>query len=315
MFDSALTLKSAEMYYYHRLSQKDIAAKLGLSVPTVSRMLNDALVSGMIKVEIVDKERHIDELEEKMATRFELQGATVISLSPSANPASLKKLLGKAASSILYDQVKPGHLVGMGPGETMLELVESLDPGRTLPGLTLLPLMGGWGFGGMAYEVNRLLGNAANSLRCDFNLMPCPALTSSEEVREIFLREPIIAEIAAKWERLDMALVSIGGEVDDAHYPQLASGNATSLAQAKRSGAVGDILGRFIGAEGSELDLEINRRFVSIPAETLARVPLRIGIGGGSAKIRSIRASLKRGLINYLVSDESTCGTILQMED
>jgi DNA-binding transcriptional regulator LsrR (DeoR family) len=54
---------------------------------------------------------------------------------------------------------------------------------------------------------------------------------------------------------------------------------------------------------------------VSIPMESLMRIPLRIGIGGGSSKIRAARAALKSGLVNVFVSDESTCETILSMED
>lgn len=314
MYEPGLMIKIAEMYYYRKLSQKAIADKLGVSVPTVSRILSDALVAGNIRVEIIDKERSIAALSETMKKKFRLRGASVIASPTSPNPGYLKKLLGKTAGTLLLEAVKPGDVVGIGPGETMLELVESLDPGETLPGITLLPLMGGWGYGGVAYEVNKLLGNAANALRCDFNLMPCPALVSSEEVRRVLLEEPLIVEIARKWDKVDVAVFSMGGEVDDAHYPQLRR-NEALISVAKEAGAVGDVLGRFIGPLGQELDLEVNRRIVAITTDALKKVPLRIGIGGGSSKIRSIHAALGSGLINYLVSDEGTCETILKMED
>jgi len=314
MYETGLMIKIAEMYYYRKLSQKTIAEKLGVSVPTVSRILSDALIAGNIRVEIVDKERSIATLSEKMKKSFRLRGAAIIPSPASPNQGYLKKMLGKTAGTLLLDVVRPGNLLGIGPGETMLELVESLDPGKILPGITLLPLMGGWGYGGVAYEVNKLLGNAANALHCDFNLMPCPALVSSEDVRRILLKEPLIVEIVNKWGKVDTAVFSIGGEVDDAHYPQL-RGNEVLISVAKEAGAVGDVLGRFIGASGEELDLEVNRRILAIPTESLKKIPLRIGIGGGSSKIRSIRAALKSGLINFLVSDEGTCETILKMED
>lgn len=314
MYDKGLMIKAAEMYYYRKLSQKSIAEDLGISVPTVSRILNDALAAGNIKVEIVDKERTVAALSNRIKKRFGLREAVIIPSPSSSNFNYLKKMLGRAACATVVSHVRPGNLVGMGPGETMLELVESLDPEKRLPGLTLLPLMGGWGYGGVAYEVNKLLGNAANALHCEFNLMPCPALVSSEEMRDMLLREPLIEEITRRWDKVDIAVFSLGGEVEAGNYPQL-RGNEPLVLVAKEAGAVGDVLGRFIGPDGKDLDLEVNRRIVSIPAGTLMKIPLRIGMGGGSSKIRAIRAALKGGLINILVSDESTCETILKLEE
>ena len=314
MYENGLMIKIAEMYYYQKLSQKDIAEKLGISVPTVSRILNDALAAGNIQVQIVDKERSIAALSVKMEKSFGLRSATVISTPTSANTGLLKKRLGKAACGMLLDLAKPGNLVGMGPGATMLELVDSIDPEKRLPGITLIPLMGGWGYGGVAYEVNKLLGSAAGALHCDFNLMPCPALVSSVEVGRILLREPLIEAISKRWGNVDVAVFSIGGEVETGNYPQL-HGNEALIEVAKEAGAVGDVLGRFIGPEGEVLDIDVNRQIVSISVEELKRIPLRIGIGGGSSKIRAIHAALKGGLVNVLVSDESSCETILTMEE
>jgi deoxyribonucleoside regulator len=275
--------------------------------------LNEALVSGHIKVEIIDKERKIEELSDRMRAHFNLLQATVIG-SPSANLDYLKKSLGRAACKTLYESVRPGDIIGMGPGGTMLELVESLDPERPFPGITLVPLMGGWGYGGVAYEVNKLLGNAAGTMHCDFHLMPCPALVSTQELRETLFREPLIADIVKLWDSVDAAIFSIGGEVESGNYPQL-RGNEALVSVAKKEGAVGDILGRFIAPDGGALDIEVNRRIISIPSESLKRVPLRIGIGGGSSKIRAVHAALRGELINVLISDEGTCETILAMED
>jgi deoxyribonucleoside regulator len=313
-YSPGLTLKVAEMYYYQKLSQKAIADKLDISVPTVSRILAEALETGQIRVEVVDKSRCISLLESRMKKRFGLAEARVLGLPNPFDPAFLKKMLGKAASDLLYDRAKPKDRIGLGPGGTMLEMVDSLNPERGRPGLSLVPLMGGWGFGGVAYEGNKLLGSAAGALHCDFNLMPCPALVSTREVHDILMREPLIVEIVNLWKNIDIAVLSIGGEVRSGNYPQL-RGNESAIAAAGQKGAVGDVLGRFIDAEGRELDLEVNRKIVSIPFAQLSKIPLRIGIGGGSQKIRAIRAALKGKLVNTLVSDESTCEAILKMEE
>lgn len=314
MFERGLVIKVAEMYHYQKLSQKKIAEKLGISVPTVSRILNDAVQAGHVDVRVVSKERRFAALSERMVKDFGLRGVKIVAAPPSSNPLYLKKLLGMAAGSLLQELAKPGDLIGLGPGETMLELVESLDPGHSLPGTILVPLMGGWGYGGLAYEVNKLVGSAASVLHCDFNLMPCPALVSSVDVQEILLREPLISGVTEKWEKLDAAFFSVGGAVDDGTYPQLRS-EPGALRAASDAGAVGDILGRFIGDKGEITAIDVNRRIIAIPVKTLKNIPLRVGIGGGSSKVRSVRASLAAGYFNYLISDEATCKAIAKLEE
>ena len=56
-------LKVAELYYIERLSQSQIAAEMKISGATVSRMLNEALVRGMIHVEIRDPMKRSHDLE------------------------------------------------------------------------------------------------------------------------------------------------------------------------------------------------------------------------------------------------------------
>lgn len=314
MYDSGLMIKVSELYYYKRLPQKVIAERLGLSAATVSRILNEALFSGLIKVEIVDVDQKLSDLNARMKQRFKLLDCIIIASASSPNPGFQKKLLGKAACEFVIGSVHPGMSIGMGPGSTMFEFVEALDPKKQVPGITLVPLMGGWGVSGLAYEVNRLLSTAASLLHCEFYLMPCPALVSSDEVRTLLLREPLIEEILKLWDTVDMAVFSLGGEVESGNYPQL-SKNEALLPLARNSGAVGDILGRFMDKAGKVLDIEVNRRMVSIPVSSLMRVPKRVGIGGGTTKIRALRAGLKSGLINVLVSDATTCETILEMED
>lgn len=283
-------------------------------MPTVSRILAEALEGGHIQVEVVDKSKRLAGIENEMKAKFGLKEAKVLSLPSSFDLASLKKMLGKAASDTLYQFARPRDSIGLGPGGTMLELVESLNPERSLPGVTLVPLMGGWGFGGVAYEGNKILSSAAGTLHCDFHLMPCPALVSSEIVHKILINEPLILEIINLWNDMDIAIFSIGGEVESGNYPQL-RGNESSIAEANRRGAVGDILGRFIGEGGEELDVEVNRRIVSIPFSRLGGIPLKIGLGGGSQKIRAVRAALKGHIVDVLISDEDTCKAILEMEE
>ncbi len=314
MHDYALMIKVTELYYYKKLQQKQISEILGISIATVSRILSEALNSGLIEVKIVDVEHKTADLTRAMKDTYGLRDAIIVATPESSNAEYLKKLLGKAACDYLMEEVLPGAAIGIGPGSTMYEFVEAIDPRQFRSGITLIPLMGGWSMGGLAYEVNRLLSAAASKLHCDFSLMPCPALLSSEELKNMLMREPLIEEILHKWDSLDMAVFSLGGEVEASSYPQLRKSEVL-LTDVKKEGAVGDILGRFIDRSGRVLDNNINKRMMSIPVERLANIPMRIGIAGGASKIRVLQAALKSGIVNVIVSDAITCETILAMEE
>src|SRR2546428_11244379 len=68
-----LMVQCLELYYRQGRSQKDIAAALGVSAATVSRLLKRAMDEGLVRVEL-DLPR-TPELETALAERFGLRAA------------------------------------------------------------------------------------------------------------------------------------------------------------------------------------------------------------------------------------------------
>jgi deoxyribonucleoside regulator len=311
MYPSPLLVKVSEMYFYQKLSQSEIAKRLDVSIPTVSRMINMALESGIVKVEVRDFQAQADEVVREVKDRFDLNEIVVVTESYPSEQRYLKKMLAKNAVDLLYKLTRHGSVVGIGPGETIYEMTESIDPKRPFRGVKILPMMGGWGIGGVEYEVNKLVSSMATRLGCDFNLIMAPALVDSPEVKDIILRQPQIEYVISMWQTIDVAVFSIGPEIQSGSYPQL-SGESAKLDEARRAQAVGDVLGRFIDAAGNEASLELNRRLISLPFYLLEKIPARIGIGGGIQKMRAVKAALKGGLVNALVTDYETCVSLLK---
>ena len=52
--DISLLVEAARLYYEHDFSQQQIAQKLGVSRPGVSRLLNKAREQGIVRIEIRD---------------------------------------------------------------------------------------------------------------------------------------------------------------------------------------------------------------------------------------------------------------------
>lgn len=49
-----LMIKACQLYYDDDMRQEDIARQLGLSRPTISRLLKDAKSNGIVKIKIVN---------------------------------------------------------------------------------------------------------------------------------------------------------------------------------------------------------------------------------------------------------------------
>ena len=78
MYSDALLVKTAELYYYSRISQAEIGRILGVSTPTVSRILQEAVERGIIEVRIRDVLTRNSDAEETLKKRFGLLDAVVV---------------------------------------------------------------------------------------------------------------------------------------------------------------------------------------------------------------------------------------------
>jgi DNA-binding transcriptional regulator LsrR (DeoR family) len=77
-------------------------------------------------------------------------------------------------------------------------------------------------------------------------------------------------------------------------------------------GAVGDALGVVIDAEGQPIAHPINERVIGIGLDDLGAIPNVILAAGGPQKVPVVRATLKRGVIKTLVTDEATARALLE---
>ena len=302
-------IRVAELYYYRKKSQKEISIMLNISPATVSRMIQEALDIGIVKVEIQEVTGDYKEIEKEIEKRYDLEKVVIIKNPRYKDDWHIKKLLGKATGELFYKVAETGDRVGIGAGETMLEMISSLSYDSSLLGIHLLPLMGGWGFTLLHRETNKLVISMASILQCDYSLLLAPAFVSTPEVKDVFLKEDQINQVVKLWEGLNMAVFSIGPEVEHSVYPTIANGQNNMI---DKEQAVGDVVGKIIDREGNELEIPYNKKIISIPFTLLKKVPKRTGVGGGQYKYRSIKAALNGGLINYLVTDYNTGKSILE---
>ena len=106
------------------------------------------------------------------------------------------------------------------------------------------------------------------------------------------------------------------GQLDAACSVSMISGYISEGEQLMyaRKGAVGDILGYFLNAEGECVEeLEIHKELLGVSLDELAQLPTIVGVAGGEEKADAIYAALKGRRINGLVTEETTARAVLAL--
>ncbi|RXY67000.1 transcriptional regulator LsrR, partial [Klebsiella pneumoniae] len=114
----------------------------------------------------------------------------------------------------------------------------------------------------------------------------------------------------------DAAVVGIGAIDQRRDATILRSGYISEGEQLMyaRKGAVGDILGYFLQADGRPVEgLEIHRELLGVTLDELAQLPTIVGVAGGEEKAQAIYAALIGKRINGLVTEETTARAVLAL--
>ena len=115
--DERLMVKICDMYYNQDLNQKVISAQLGLSRPTVSRIISNGKERGIVKI-IIDNLEGTDyvELEREIENLYGLREVIVVDTKKDIEDQ--KNEIGRAAAQYLERVVKDGNIVGVSMGTT-----------------------------------------------------------------------------------------------------------------------------------------------------------------------------------------------------
>jgi DNA-binding transcriptional regulator LsrR (DeoR family) len=310
-----LIYKIAQCYYFDGLTQQQIARRFGLSRSKVSRLLQQGQNKGIINITCVPPPNSMADLERDLERKFGLEEAVVVPVSEPKNLTKVARELGPCAAECLVRYIHGDEIVGITWGTSMLALVDSL-PVKFWPKVTIVQIMGGLGPVGEMEHSTELAQRAAQKLNARLRLIPAPGIVSNRETAAALKADKQISETLTLAAKADIVLVGLGVPLPDAIL--LRDGNIITqedLKMVKDAGGVGDIALRYIDSYGKPLNLEINERIIGLSLDQIKAIPRVIGIAGGEAKYRLIRAALRGKLLNVLVTDHVTAKNLLSEDD
>lgn len=304
-----LSIDAARLYYQSDYSQQQIATRLGVSRPTVSRLLQYAKEQGYVRIHIADPLEDIGELAKRLKERYRLEQVRV-AYSPLNEYEEIKKNIGRKAAAFLHEIVKDGDIIGVTWGTTMYSLACQLK-GKRVQGVEVVQLKGGVSHSQSntyAAETVHLFAKAYHTIA---RYLPLPVIFDNPELKRMVENDQHIRRIIELGRQANIAVFTVGTVKDDALLFRLGYLGPEEKAVLQQTG-VGDICSRFFDAEGRICNEAINSRTVGIELADLRHKESSILVAGGERKIAAIQAALAGGYANILITDQFTAKALLE---
>jgi deoxyribonucleoside regulator len=302
----------AEMYYISKLSQSQIAARMGYSRSMVSRLLSEAHEKGVVEIRINHPlQRHLD-LEDLLTAYLDLQYARVLQHSL-PNYAETLSTVGALAAQLLEELLEDSLMIGTSWGTGVYETIRALNS-FPLNDIKVVQMLGSLGTSNPTIDGPEIVWRLAEKLFGHYATLPVPLLVESEATRHSLLSAPHLASVIESYQRIDLALVGIG-TVSPARASLLRAGymDVNQLEELRQAGAVGDVCVNHFDIHGNIIDTPLTRRLVTISTEDLLRIPLKVGVAISREKVAPIVGACRAGLVNALVTDEKTATEVVKM--
>lgn len=296
----------ARMYHEQGIRQADIADRLQVSQPRVSRLLKRASDLGIVRTIVTLPTGVHADLEEAIEERYGLK--QVVVADATEIDGDVTHALGAATAEYLSATLTGGDTVGISSwSASLLASVEAMRPFRQPVVDSVVQLVGGIGDPRVQMRATQLIGQFADHTGAELLMLSTPAVLDSVAARDSLMADSTVASVLSAWERLSVALLGIGA-VEPSDLARQ-SGNAFAEADLELlagDGAVGDICFRFFDADGEPVHADFADRIIGIQPDALKAVPRRIGVAGGARKRAAVRGAVVGGWINVLVTDLET---------
>lgn len=304
-----LAVRVAELYYDEDKTQDEIGSLLRITRWKVGRLLAQARERGIVRIEIVHPRARRLAVERRLRERFGLADAIVVP--QPTEPGELAARVAQAAADYLTALRPVPRVLGVSWGRTLSDVADRLEPGWA-NGVTVVQINGG-------VSLNKRPGSAANTAvtiahkaHGHATLLPSPAILERVETRQAIEADRTVAGVLELASEASAYLFSAG--VADESSVLVDSGYITpfDVAELVRKGAVGDVVGRYIDANGNTVDPGLDERTVGVSLDRLRAAQTAIFVVGGEAKHAVARAVVTSGLCSVMVTDEGTALALLE---
>ncbi|MFT6919454.1 MAG: DNA-binding transcriptional regulator LsrR (DeoR family) [Cognaticolwellia sp.] len=303
-------VRAAWLYYVLGKNQSEIATILGVSRPSVQRMIASANDKGLVSVDIKHPVSVCLEYELLISKKYDLSLCRIVPYAKDSK-SDHESLVSYGASQVISRYIKQEKSlnIGIGSGLTLKRSINYLDK-LNQPQHKCIALISQMNFEGLCNYYDDVPLLFADKIKAGYYQLPAPFYSKNAENHKMWCNTDLYQELAVKASNADVIFIGIGSIGDSS--PIVSNGFITNNESEalQKKGAVGEILGRFFDCHGKVIKHAINERVTSYDLRKSKKAKI-IGIASGEDKQAAILASLEGKWINGLVTDEQTARWLL----
>lgn len=294
----------ATLYYKDKLSQQEIAKKLNISRPWVSKLLTRAEELGIVKIEIESPILGNSQLEQKLCDKYQLDYVSVIDSSDTS-----RDYLSMAAANYFISQLKPNDVIGVAWGNAVSRFIRNIHPMK-FSDVEIVPLAGSFG-ASIDTLPNYNVIQLADLTGGKSHLLHFPAFCSSREEYETLIQNPKVQSTLNLAENSDIIITGIG-TFETSFLTRHEVLSSDELSELKNAGAIGDISLQFLTSDSKPVETELTNRIIKADIfKVCQNARVSIAIAEGAYKKDIIHSVLSLHMINSFFTTKETALALL----
>ncbi|WP_122644771.1 sugar-binding transcriptional regulator [Luxibacter massiliensis] len=310
MTEEQITEYRRVAFYYYKggLTQEEIAKKMKMSRQRVNRIIKACVELGIVKITIENMDESNLEIENRIEQKFQLKEVRLVDNIIEEN---IYCELGDAAGRYLQTLIQNNTIIGFTRGRATSALVDSIPGNQRNGNITVTQLIGNTSEEQGNMGVDEVIYRFAEKFHARTSRLYAPVIVKNKDLKTALTEEPYYKEAYGTIQKCDIAVVGIGTAKSQwKHMVSLYDTNDAKQAEWAKN-VVGEVCTHFFDAEGKVVIPPFSDRIIAISLDDYMKIPVRIGVAGSLEKKDAIRAALKGGYVNVLITDLQTAKELL----
>ena len=296
------------LYFIAGRTQDEIAADMGISRQSAQRLVSLAVSEKLVKMRLDHPIAECMELARAVKQKYNLRQVEVVPTDPGSETGNAGIAEAGAVELERWLRKSEPMIVAVGTGRTLRAIVDELSP-MECPQHRIVSLTGNISPDGSAAYYN-VIFSMADAIKAQHFPMPMPVIVSSRAERDLLHQQALVRPTIALGAKADVTFVGIGEF--NTRAPLLLDGflDPDEIEHLIAAGVVGEICGWMFDDAGRLIESKVKERIASLPLPS-RETSCVFGLARGRRKHAAIRAAVRGGHINALITDEDAARYLL----
>ena len=220
--------------------------------------------------------------------------------------------LGKVGADYLNRILSPDSVLGVTWGKTIYSVISQIQSSTHNP-VTAVQITGCLKLLNPATDSRELVRSVAAAYSGSYHYLDAPLYVTNNAVKELLHKEPLIQQTLSMTDRMTAVITGVGGRsslplTNPAFSPYLTESDRRHVDQ-----CIGSVYGYILDQNGQVADLDLNRKLIAAPLESIMITPHRLAVVYGRHKAEVTCKAMENRLFNELLTDTDTALHLLEL--